>query len=89
MALGHCAFALGGCIGTPPAGKVCPFVRPDELTLSPLLVVDQFGYLPDSKKVAVARGPYAGFDEHLRWVRYDFLSKEVELRRKELTTLFT
>ena len=30
--------------------------------LSKYIVVDQFGYLPDSRKVAVIRDPQAGFD---------------------------
>ncbi|HKE14827.1 MAG TPA: glycoside hydrolase family 9 protein [Kofleriaceae bacterium] len=30
--------------------------------LSPFIVVDQFGYLPDAEKIAVARDPVTGFD---------------------------
>ena len=33
-----------------------------EAELSPFIVVDQFGYRPDSKKVAVVRIPVTGFD---------------------------
>ena len=30
--------------------------------VSPFIVVDQFGYLPDADKVAVLRDPVQGFD---------------------------
>lgn len=33
-----------------------------ELTISKYIVVDQFGYLPDAKKIAVIRDPQIGFD---------------------------
>lgn len=33
--------------------------------LSPFIVIDQFGYLPESKKVAVIRNPTQGFDADL------------------------
>lgn len=31
-------------------------------TLSPFIIIDQFGYLPDSRKIAVIKHPYVGFD---------------------------
>ena len=35
---------------------------PGALTISGFIVVDQFGYLPDAKKIAVIRDPQTGFD---------------------------
>ncbi|HEX2874855.1 MAG TPA: glycoside hydrolase family 9 protein [Polyangiaceae bacterium] len=50
----------GGTGGTAPAeGEVSTPVEP----LSPFIVVDQFGYLPEAEKIAVLRDPEAGFDE--------------------------
>src|SRR5690606_38751533 len=37
----------------------------DTLTVTGFIVVDQFGYLPDAKKIAVIRDPQTGYDEHL------------------------
>src|SRR5215469_2336537 len=34
----------------------------DGASPTPFIVVDQFGYLPDAKKVAVIRDPATGFD---------------------------
>lgn len=31
-------------------------------TVSPFIVIDQFGYLPESEKIAVIRNPVTGFD---------------------------
>lgn len=39
-----------------------PSADPSRFPLSPYIVVDQFGYLPDSEKVAVIRDPQVGFD---------------------------
>jgi hypothetical protein len=47
----------GGQTTTPDAG---PIVAPQPL--SPFIVVDQFGYLPSSEKIAVIRSPQKGFD---------------------------
>jgi hypothetical protein len=44
------ATATGGSTGTAPVSDV------------PLIVVDQFGYLPGSEKIAVIRDPQTGFD---------------------------
>ena len=44
----------GGSGGTGPAAADVP--------LSPYIVLDQFGYRPESKKVAVLRDPEVGFD---------------------------
>src|SRR5215469_9353691 len=35
---------------------------PADASSTPFIVVDQFGYLPNAKKVAVVRDPAAGFD---------------------------
>src|SRR5690606_6400317 len=41
------------------------FPEIEALPISPALVVDQFGYLPTSEKVAVLRRPSVGFDADL------------------------
>ena len=46
---------LAGSGGAGGAGATLPAV-------SPYIVVDQFGYLPDGEKVAVIRSPLVGFD---------------------------
>src|SRR5690606_36008120 len=38
---------------------------PTAMTISDLIVVDQFGYMPDAKKIAVIRDPQTGYDAHL------------------------
>jgi len=38
-------------------------INPPQAALSHFIVVDQFGYLPDSEKIAVVRDPQAGFDK--------------------------
>lgn len=40
---------------------------------SDLIVVDQFGYLPDSRKVAVLRNPELGFDADLSYVPPEYM----------------
>ena len=47
--------STGGANGTGGLGGTAPSV-------SPYIVVDQFGYLPDGEKVAVIRDPQTGFD---------------------------
>jgi len=37
-------------------------ISPPQAALSKFIVVDQFGYLPDSEKIAVVRDPQTGFD---------------------------
>ena len=49
----------GGSGGMVPAEGDLP--KPSE-ALSPFIVVDQFGYLPDSEKIAVLRDPEMGMD---------------------------
>ncbi|HYQ40829.1 MAG TPA: cellulase N-terminal Ig-like domain-containing protein, partial [Polyangiaceae bacterium] len=48
----------GSSAGTGGSGTVSPPQAP----LSKFIVVDQFGYLPDSEKIAVVRDPQTGFD---------------------------
>jgi len=48
--------------GGPGAGAGAAGVSPPRAPLSKFIVVDQFGYLPDSEKIAVLRDPQAGFD---------------------------
>jgi endoglucanase len=54
----------GGTVGTggSAAGDTGGSVTPPAVVVSPYLVVDQFGYLPDSVKIAVVRDPQTGFD---------------------------
>ncbi len=40
----------------------CPPLFAQQPTLSKYIVVDQFGYLPESRKIAVIRDPQVGFD---------------------------
>ena len=47
----------GGVVSTGGAGGHAPGVP-----VSPYIVVDQFGYLPDGEKIAVIRDPQTGFD---------------------------
>ncbi|HEX2671342.1 MAG TPA: cellulase N-terminal Ig-like domain-containing protein, partial [Polyangiaceae bacterium] len=55
--------AGAGTAGTSMAGSggVAP-IDPPRAKLSKFIVVDQFGYLPDSEKIAVVRDPQTGFD---------------------------
>jgi endoglucanase len=48
----------GGGSSVPMEGDVPQPTEP----VSPFIVVDQFGYLPDSEKIAVLRDPETGFD---------------------------
>lgn len=48
----------GSSSGVPEESEVTPPSEP----VSPFLVVDQFGYLEDSEKIAVLRDPDVGFD---------------------------
>jgi len=53
--------ASGGDASQPtPTVDAGPIVAPQPL--SPYIVVDQFGYLPSSEKIAVIRSPQTGFD---------------------------
>lgn len=60
----------GGSGGTAQAGGTDPggsggmgvFVGDLNLPVSPFVVVDQFGYLPEAEKLAVIRDPQEGFD---------------------------
>jgi len=49
---------LGGASNVPMEPDVPPPAEP----VSAFIVVDQFGYLPDSEKIAVLRDPETGFD---------------------------
>lgn len=49
-------------------------VADDAPPVSPLIVVDQFGYLPDAAKVAVLRDPVQGFDADLEYTPGDELT---------------
>jgi endoglucanase len=49
---------LGGASNVPMEADVPAPAEP----VSPFIVVDQFGYLPDSEKIAVLRDPETGFD---------------------------
>lgn len=52
-----------GAAGSPTtAGGGAGPIAPPQATLSKFIVVDQFGYLPDSEKIAVVRDPQTGFD---------------------------
>lgn len=57
--------SAGGSAGAPAAGGVPPqeadVPAPAE-PVSKFIVLDQFGYLPDSEKIAVLRDPEMGFD---------------------------
>jgi hypothetical protein len=53
LAGGGSGVTTGGSIGVGGATST---------PVSPFIVVDQFGYLPDSEKIAVIRDPQAGFD---------------------------
>jgi len=53
--------AEGGAGATTDGGGTGNGVAPSE-PVSPFIVVDQFGYRPDSEKIAVIRDPQAGFD---------------------------
>lgn len=57
---GNAGAAVGGGSGVPPEDAV---PVPSE-SVSPFIVVDQFGYLPDSEKLAVLRRPFAGADSN-------------------------
>ncbi len=48
--------------GSSPSGDAGDQLPADAPPVSPYIVVDQFGYLPDGEKVAVARDPVTGFD---------------------------
>jgi hypothetical protein len=50
-----------GGTGAPASGGSGP-VGGASGTISPFIVVDQFGYLPDGEKIAVIRDPQSGFD---------------------------
>jgi endoglucanase len=57
------ALALAACVETEVApGSMASEVRAETPPVSPYIVVDQFGYLPESEKVAVIRDPVTGFD---------------------------
>ncbi len=51
----------GGTGGQGTGGSAGAVDPPDQPT-SPYIVVDQFGYLPDSEKIAVLRDPQTGYD---------------------------
>jgi endoglucanase len=57
--------AVGGSLGSAGAGSGVPMEadvpKPTE-AVSPFIVVDQFGYLPDAEKIAVLRDPELGAD---------------------------
>jgi len=59
-ASGGTAGASDGTAGATVSSAGAPSA-PDA-TLSKFIVVDQFGYLPDSEKIAVVRDPQTGFD---------------------------
>lgn len=55
----------GGLIGPAAFAKAksrAVTAAPSTMRLGPAVVIDQFGYLPDETKIAVARDPQAGFD---------------------------
>lgn len=63
--IGGATTAAGGSGGKASAGTRVPeesAVPTPAEAVSPFIVVDQFGYLPDSEKIAVLRDPEMGFD---------------------------
>jgi len=62
-AAGSTESAGAGTAGSPAtAGGGAGPIDPPQAALSKFIVVDQFGYLPDSEKIAVVRDPQTGFD---------------------------
>jgi len=65
-AAGSDAAATAGAAGTAGTATTATggagSIDPPQATLSKFIVVDQFGYLPDSEKIAVVRDPQKGFD---------------------------
>lgn len=64
---GRGSSAIGGGAGTSGRGGATSGGAPGKVTCDvsakvPLIVIDQFGYLPDSEKIAVIRDPATGFD---------------------------
>jgi endoglucanase len=55
------AAVVNDATAAPPAIDAGPIVAPQPV--SPNVVVDQFGYLPTSEKIAVIRSPQVGFDK--------------------------
>jgi endoglucanase len=58
---GGTATSNGGTAVTASGGQISAAGAPS-LNGVPVIVVDQFGYLPDSEKIAVIRDPQTGFD---------------------------
>jgi endoglucanase len=67
VSLTACGGSGGGSNSPNPASLPASSGSSDAqaLAVSGFIVVDQFGYLPDSKKVAVIRDPQMGYDAHL------------------------
>jgi len=55
---GPCSPSIGEPSDVPSEASITP----PEAPVSPFIVVDQFGYLPDAEKIAVLRDPVEGFD---------------------------
>src|SRR5579885_2699333 len=50
-----------------PAAKAPPFVSCEATPVSELIRVDQFGYRPAARKVAVLSEPVEGWNANTRW----------------------
>ncbi len=57
--------ALAALCSCPSISAAAKGSSKDSASPTPFIVIDQFGYLPDAKKVAVIRDPASGFDS--RW----------------------
>lgn len=63
FSLGGCGDGLAGATPAPtPAPTPTPTPVPVTMLLGPAVVVDQFGYIPGHRKIAVVRDPQVGFD---------------------------
>jgi endoglucanase len=67
VAVGIAACQPSGIASPPTPPPPPPIEQQPSSGVSPFIVVDQFGYLPDAAKVAVLRDPEEGFDAKLQY----------------------